>query len=142
MSLDFRPAVADIKAALSAIPNIDIIDTHDNATTIGGVVKPYIVMTVGGPIRAARDRGLVGSKHDTNLIWVMLECVSNNIDVARGLKADAIEALVDFIPTDSGRLSLDGGSGYTLAQTSAVPLRFVENARLSCAHNLQWDETP
>lgn len=136
MSLDFRPAIADIKSALSGIPNIDIIDTHDDVTMIGGVVKPYIILTFGGPVRAARDRGIVGSARDTNVMWVMLECVSNDRNVARDLKVKAMSALVDLEPSDSGRLTLDGGNSYTFAKTTSVPLRFVENLRFSFHHNL------
>lgn len=138
MSLDFTEAIEDIKTTLASIQNVEIIDAHDNATLTNGVVKPYIVLTFGGPIRAARDRGIVASKHDTSLVWCLAECVSNDLSVARKLKFDVLGALVDFEPDNSGAMVLDGGYSYTRAQTNAIPLRYVETARLVFHHNLQW----
>lgn len=140
MSLDYSEAIADIKAQLETIPNIDIISTHGDVTMINGVVKPYIVATFGGPVRANNDRGIVGSRHDTSIVWMVLECVSNDETVARDLKFDALGLLVDFTPTNGGRITLDGGGPRTISKTTTVPLRFVETAMLSFRHNLIWDE--
>ena len=138
MSANPTQAFQDIKTKLTAISNIDIIDTHDDVTLTNGVVKPYVVLTFGGPIRVQADRGIVESKRDTTLYWVIIECVSNDLGVARKLKVDVISQLEDYVPNNSGRVVVDGGFSDTITKTSAIPKRFVEATRMSFHHNLNW----
>lgn len=137
--LNPEPAYQDILQRVKTIPNITVLEVEDDnqVELIGNEVKPYVVLTLGGPVRAAQDRGIAESARDTTIMWVTFDCVSNRPVVARNLKTRILELLTDFIPEDSGRLTVDGSMRSSRKATSVLPFRVVESIGFSFRHNLQ-----
>lgn len=135
---DFTDTVDSIKTQIQTkVTNARIIDTHGEPPRANGIIQPYIVLTFGAPTRRESDAGIVESKRDTYNLWFHAECVALAVAPARSLRGQVMDALVDFEPTNSGRITTWGGFSDTLASTDSVPMRFTETGRFRFSYNLQ-----
>lgn len=137
--IDTSGAFDSIFSVLNAETDFTTLDVEDDEQVekVAGVVKPYVILNMGSPVRSGTDRGIVGSARDVHKLWLSVTCVSEKMSVSRKLKDRVIGLLVDFEPTDSGRLTLDGGLQYPIAKTSVLPKRYADVAVFTFAHNLQ-----
>lgn len=137
--MNYEQAYQDILTRLKEISGVEVLEVEDDdqVKRRGTEVLPYIILSLGGPLRAARDRGIMASSRDTNQMWLVLTCVSSNVSVARKLKNEVVEKMVDFVPDNSGRLTLDGGMRYSVASTSTMPKRYAEAVMMGFRHNLK-----
>lgn len=99
---------------------------------------PYVVLYFSPPIRAARDRGIVSTRHDTNLLGVSVEIVSTTDDSARAVQDIVLDTLVGYRPTNSGELILEGGTSYASAATTVKPSRYTRSIGFTARTNLSW----
>lgn len=136
--VDYSQALSDIKAAIAAaVPTAPIVQTHKQGINIvNGIPQEYVVVTFGGPIKYAKDKGIAESARNPNLMWAIVECVAALPDVANNMKAAVITALEDFEPDNSGRMTPDGGFSTDTSDDSSHPVRYVSVVRFSFVHNL------
>ena len=139
VSLATEDAFQDILERLREIDGVDVVETEndDEVKLVGDTIQPYIIVMFGGPVRAARGRGIGPSANDVNVLWVNTYCVSGNPSISRQIKDAVVGKLVDFYPTDSGRLTVDGGQQFDWASTTTLPKRYVSVATFTFRHNLQ-----
>lgn len=139
MSLDFSQVRAGIEGRIrSGVPNVDIFDTHGEARRTNGVLVPYIVLSIGGPIHAARGRGICGSARDPHHLWIHVLCVSEDTNQATSMKNQLLAAgiLVDYMPPGAGPLTLVGGYQDKVASQDGSPVRFIDALRFNVTYNL------
>lgn len=137
MSLDFSTQIEDVKQRLIAVvPNARVVKNFGDAPKIGGIVQPHIVLQFGGPVRAARGRGIVGSAKDPHLLWCHVHCVAITDEDSQSLLDDVLGALVDFYPTGSGPMTLGGGLSVPINSTDTLPVRIDKVARFTFTYNL------
>lgn len=135
---DYSQAFADIKARVAtALPDATIVQTHQEGMVLsGGVPIEYVVLTFGGPVKYSKDRGIVESSRNPNVMWVIVQCVSALPEVSGNMKIAVINALEDFVPDNSGRMTPDGGFATDTSDDSTFPTRYVSAVRFSFIHNL------
>ena len=139
MSLDFSQVKNGIKGRIaSGVPNVDIFDTHGEARRMNGVLVPYVVLSIGGPIHAARGRGICGSARDPHHLWIHVLCVSEDTDQATSMKNQLLAAgvLVDYMPPGAGPLTLVGGFQDKFSSQDGSPVRFIDALRFNVTYNL------
>ena len=139
MSLDFSSVLCGIRGRItSGVPNVDVFDTHGEARRINGVLVPYIVLSLGGPIRAASGRGICGSAKDPHILWVHVACVSESSAQATSMKNQLLAAgvLVDYVPPGAGPLTLVGGYQDMFSSQDSSPVRFIDALRFNVTYNL------
>lgn len=139
MSLNTEPAYQDILSKLKTLTGVTLLEVEDDdqVKRKGSEVVPYVIFSLGGPVRSSRDRGIAESARDTNQMWANLTCVSTNNAVARKLKNDVVTLLTDYVPSDSGRMTLEGGLQYPIASTTTMPKRYAHYLTMAFAHNMQ-----
>ena len=142
MSVSVEPAFQSIMARLvTSVPNVTILDGEDeNQIEVydGGFIKPYLIVNMSNPIRTSAGRGIGDSRNDTTLVSLVIGCVASTATKARELRDQVNSTLVDFEPTDSGRLTLDGGLQVTLPSTTILPKRYQAGAMFQFRHNMQF----
>lgn len=139
MSLDFTAVRNGIASKISTgVPNVDIFDAHGEARRLNGVLVPYVVLSIGGPIHAARGRGICGSARDPHHLWVHVLCVSESSVQATSMKNQLLAAgvLVDYMPPGSGPLTLVGGYQDKFVSQDGTPVRFIDALRFNVTYNL------
>ncbi|MFA5387649.1 MAG: hypothetical protein WC322_04685 [Candidatus Paceibacterota bacterium] len=136
--VDYMPALADIKArAVSAVPTVPIVQTHaEGFKVVDGIPQSYVVMTFGGPVKYGRDKGIVGGNKNPNTMWVSIQAVAALPTIAERIKQDLINSLEDYVPSNSSRMSPDGGFATDTSDDSSKPTRFVSYVRFSFVHNM------
>lgn len=138
MTFDLTDTVQSIKDQITAeVVNARIIDTHDDAPRANGIIQPYIVLSFSQPTPRYSDSGIVEAKRNTYNMWFHAEAVALDINAARKLQGQLTDALVDFEPTNSSRITTNGGFSDTLASTDSVPLRFTEVGRFRFSYNMK-----
>lgn len=135
---DYMQAIADITAkAVAAVPTIPIVHSHaEGFKVIDGIPQSYIVMTFGGPVKYGRDKGITQGSRNPNVMWVSFQSVAALPTIAERTKGILIDALEDFVPDNSSRLSPDGGFATDTSDDSSKPTRFVSSVRFSFTHNM------
>lgn len=139
MSLDFRPVRDAIISQIEwSLPNVKVINAHGDAERVGGVLVPYVMVSMGGPVEAAKGRGIIGPAYNPHYLWVHVHCISEDIDQAQNMKAALLVpgALVGFQPPECSMLSLVGGYQDTVVSQDTSPVRFDEALRFTVTYNL------
>lgn len=136
---DYSQALTDIKNAVSAaVPGVPIVQTHSEGVSIvEGIPQSYIVLTFGGPIKYQRDRGIVAGSKNPNVMWVTCQAVAAMPTLANRIKQDILNALEDFCPDNSSRMTPDGGFANDTSDDSTKPVRYISAIRFSFIHNLR-----
>ena len=105
--LDFTPAYDDIldklRTDLGAVRVYETnvpLDVEKN--TVAGHFSPYVVMSFGGGIRAARGRSIVSTRFDVMQYWVVCTVVAPVDRQAREIKSEILGILTGFVPRDAG----------------------------------------
>ena len=137
MSLDFRPLRDAITNKIETLlPNVSVINAHGEAQrSSDGVLVPYVMLSIGGPIEAARGRGIIGPADNPHYLWVHVHCISEDVNQAQNMKADLM-GLVGFQIPGASMLSLVGGYQDTIVSQDSSPVRFDEALRLTVTYNL------
>ena len=139
MSLDFRPVRDAIISQVNwYLPNVPVVNAHGEATRVSGVLQPYVMVSMGGPIEAAKGRGILGPAHNPHYLWVHVHCVAEDVNQAQDMKAALLApgALVGFEPPQCSMLSLVGGYQDTVVSQDSSPVRFDEALRFTLTYNL------
>lgn len=115
---------------LDGVPDEELVE-YDAGT---GRLKPYMLITFGIPIRAARDRSILGARHQPHIQPFTVDCYGASADAVRRLGSGVIERLQGFVPLDPERpgeqnaseIELSGGGDYRERDTQGRPSRFIK----------------
>lgn len=102
-----------------------------------GKPKPYIVINFGGPIRAARDRGLVSAKYDSTILFITLDVFAGTDDDALAIKGYLLDNLVGWVPEGATELVPAGGMTHSRAASAVRPTQYIESISFQCFSNLE-----
>lgn len=145
MALSSAPFKADVKAQLQAqFPAMHLyvseVPEDDQINWNNGLFSPYIVLSFGGPIRSARDKGIVSTKYDTTILYCTVEVYAPRSDDAALIKDDVVKRLTGFRPTDCGEMVLEGGLAYSRASNDVRPTIYVESTAFTTRGNLTMED--
>lgn len=143
MALEVSPAIDSVLDRVkSALPHNAVYESEVpqgvSPPNQGGLLLPYIVAYFGNPVRSARDHHIVGSRNDTNIMWVSFDVIAPTAKAAREVRDKLISALVDFKPEDAGPMLLEGQSKFSDGNNNAPPTAFYAHAWFTFRHNLSW----
>lgn len=139
--MDFTPAYRDIQNRIrTALPQFDLYDTNVpldvEKLTVNGKFKPYMVISLGGGIRAARGRGIVSPKYDPMQYWIVITCVAPEDAPAVQLKSTLLDLLTGFVPTDADQLTPEGGQAQSVANENRVPIFYQHRVMFHFYQNM------
>ena len=101
-----------------------------------GLMHPFVVLSFGGPIRAAMDRGLVSAKHDVTILYISLDVYAGRADDAEEIKGYLFEHLTGFVPVGASELVPTGGMSYSRSSNSTRPTQYIAALSFECRGNL------
>lgn len=140
MSLKMKPIQDDIKARLETLPqDVYVVEVPDDkllAKASNGVYKPYIVMSIGGPYRAARGRGIVSSRNDVNVASLSIQVVAPTSDAADSILDNVLDLMTGWWTNDTGEFTVEGGSNGSNADGNVKPTKYFRYAFFSFRCNL------
>lgn len=130
----------DIMARIRAeIPEAALLDGVPDEETfeydaMTGRLKPYMVITFGIPIRAARDRSILGTRHQPHIQPFVVDAYGGDADAVRVLGSRLIDTLQGYFPGDAAapdeqnatEIELSGGGDYRERDTQGRPSRFIK----------------
>lgn len=129
-----------IYARLNTLPqDVYVTEVPDEsllAKASNGQVKPYIVMSMAGPYRAARGRGIVSTRNDVNIASLSVQVVAPTSGAAKTILDNVLNLLVGWSTTDTGEFTVEGGTTGSNAETSVKPTKYFRYAFFSFRCNL------
>ena len=143
MSLDTTPIRNAIKARVATIPGMvvfedEIPDNETVPTTSSGKLKPYVVLYFTEPARSARGRGIVSTRHDTNMMLCTAQVIAGDTNAAN-LQIDNVrDVLTGWYPPDAGEMTLYGGSAYSRKGGTVAPTEYVRETVFRFPCNLTF----
>lgn len=121
-------------------PNLAVYDSEvpedSDIQYTNGLFSPFVVVYFGGPIRAARDRGIVSTRNDSTILYCTLEVYAPRSDTARAVRDNLVDLLTGFIPPDCGEMSLEGGFSSSRASTTVRPTQYIRSLAFTTRGNL------
>lgn len=141
MALDptpvYKAVEAKVRSATAAPVYISEIPEDESLEyTPDGMLRPFVVLYFGGPIRAANDHSLVSSRNDTTILYFTVECYAGREWDAVKLKGILVDALCGLTGNDFGELILNGSMSYSRSSNKVRPTLYVESFALTCRSNL------
>lgn len=96
-----------------------------------GKLKPYMVVTFGIPIRAARDRSIIGARAQPYIQPFTVDCYGDDADSARILASGVIDRVLGFVPDDqnASEIECSGGGDFRERDTQGRPTRFIKRVQ-------------
>lgn len=116
---------------VAEIPDDDALEY-----TPDGMLKPFVVLYFGGPIRSAGDHSLVSSRNDTTILYFTVECYAGREWDAVSLKGHFLDVLCGLTGDDFSELILNGSMSYSRSSNKVRPTMYVETFALTCRSNL------
>jgi len=120
----------------SVAPRVWVNEVPDDVLT---PAMPYVVLYFGGPIRAAFDHHIAGSRNDTLVAYCTAQVISETDTSARDVADRVRDALSGFIPPNCGELTIEGGLSYSNASNTVPPTKFYREVGATFRTNLQWN---
>ena len=115
----------------SEIPEDDALEYDER-----GTLRPFLVVEFGGPIRSARDRGIVSVRMDPYIIFLTVTAVAARAQDADAMKGLVIDTLLGLRVPDTGELQLSGAMSYGRASNSIRPTQFIASQSFQTITNL------
>lgn len=144
MSLDPTPVFVAIRDRVQEIMGkTEVYENEippDSAipTNSQGLMKPFVVLYYGGPIRSGRDRSLVTTRRDLILLYITIEVYAPSAQLARELKGKLVEELTGMRTDDMSELTLSGfGMSQSRASNTVRPTMYIETQAWQCFSNLK-----
>lgn len=141
MGVNPAPTFKDIKEHIETLVEYKVYTAEipaDEALTFdeNGVMDPFVVVNFGGPVRAAKDRGLVSAKHDATILFITLDCYAAREWDAIEIKGYLVEELTGWVPEGATELVPMGGMTYSRASNRVRPTQYIEATSFQCFSNL------
>lgn len=113
-------------SVVAPVFEVEVDDIEELPTSPDGLTLPYFVISFGGPIRAARGRGITGVRDDVMRSYVSVYCVAHDADALRELRRQAFDVLTGYIPENGSELIPEGGLAYGQGNTTIRPTRYMK----------------
>ena len=102
-----------------------------------GTMLPFIVLYFGGPIRSVRDRNLVSTRRDVNILYLTVEVFAPMPEISQQIKGRIIDGITGFQEGDMSELTLSGLSlSSTRASNTVRPTQYIDMQSWQCMSNL------
>ena len=142
MTVNPSSTFKDIRSQIESLVNYKVFTAEmpeDESLELDshGVMKPFIVVYFGGPVRSAKDRGLISAKYDSTVLFITIEAFAANADAAIDIKGYLLENLTGWIPEGATELVPMGGMTYSRAGTKVRPTQYIEATSFQCFSNLE-----
>lgn len=129
MTLDFTATEEDIRQhvidGMAPVPVIDTEAADDYVDPVGdGTFTPYVGLIWGGPISTARDRGIIGVRHDLMTAYVTTRVAAPDASTCRFLHNKLYDLLVGYRPYNSGEMEPRAGMAYSNGNAQTRPTRY------------------
>lgn len=143
MALGLKPIQDAIQARLDTLPQevyvVEVPDDTKLPKSSNGTIKPYIVISLGGPYRAARGRGIVSSRHDVNIASLSVQVVALTAAAGDIILDQVLNLMVGWSAPDTGEFTVEGGSNGSNADGSVKPTKYFRFAFFSFRCNLSFE---
>lgn len=108
----------------------------------GSRLRPYLVVTFGIPVRAARDRSILGARFQPYIQPFTVDCYGASADDARRLASGLIDLLLGFTPDDqnASEIEMAGGGDFRERDTQGRPTRFIKRVQGEYLINMHTPE--
>lgn len=100
---------------------------------------PFVVVYFGDPIRASGDHHITTVRHDTMIGYLTVQVASRTDAAANAIKNRIKDALVGFIPYDSGEIAAEGGVSRSRSAIESVPQMYYRENGYSYRTNLRQE---
>jgi hypothetical protein len=100
-----------------------------------GIFIPYALVDFGTSYQGA-ERGILGTRYNTLLTNVTVHVVAPDDRISRDFQDDVRVKLIDFIPTDSSPLTVQGG--FNFADTDMGYTRYVYSTTFRYQTNMSY----
>ena len=107
------------KVYRSEIPEDDALEYDAR-----GTMKPFIVVEFGGPVRSARDHGIVSVRYDSHVVFLTVTAYAAKAADAEAIKGLFIDRLLGLKVDDTTELQLGGGMAYSRSSNTIRPTQF------------------
>lgn len=140
MSFTITDKLNDIVGLMrsSLVPHVYDTEVPDDSqlSYTNGIMDPYYIVMIGGPVTVSADRGITGVRDDITAMYCTVSCVAPDSTGRNYLVDSALDLLLGYKPVDSGEMILDGGLTYTNAYTDVRPVKYYKNLSFSFRSNL------
>lgn len=96
---------------------------------------PYVVLYFGGPVRTAFDHHMALSQNDSMVAYCTIQVVSRTDISARDVADRVRQAMLGFVPPNSGQTQIEGALSYSNATEAAPPTLFYREIGLTFVTN-------
>lgn len=139
--MDIDEIYAEIIERLNdKVTNATIVETGVEGfgvtETSSGFFDPYVVVSIGGPIEAAKGRHITNRRYNVLKSWVIATVVAPVNSDALKIKTQVIDALWGFAPAGANGIELTGGTAQSVANEQSKPTKYMHTAMFSITHNL------
>lgn len=144
MALDPTPAFNAVITRLRTLQPLPVYESEvpedKDLVMTNGLFQPFIVVYLGGPIRAARDHNITGTRNDTTILYWTVEVYAPRAADATSIKGRLTSLLTGFVPPDCGELTLEGGMNYSRSSNQVRPTQFIAGLGFTARSNLSWND--
>lgn len=127
----------EIKARVQSVtPRVWVTEVPDDIPT---PAYPYVILYFGGPVRTGFDHHITSSRNDTMVAYCTAQVISATDASARDVAVRIRDALMGFIPTNCGEVTIEGGLAYSNASNNVPPTKFFREVGGTFRTNLQWN---
>lgn len=124
----------------AVVTNATIVDTAVALTEIenssNGMFDPYVAVSIGGPIEAARGRHITDRRMNVLTSWVTTTIVAPRNEDSLLIKDQVIDALWGFSPYDAAPMIMTGGTAHSVTNEQAKPIKFMHTVMFQIYHNV------
>lgn len=141
MALDLLAIQDDIVAKLRELPQ-DVYETavpDDSRLRFdtNGMVLPYIVIEFSDMYDMATANGILSTRMDTKLSYVVVSCIGPTERSARQVANMVRDKLTGYVPVDAGEMKLSGGGiSYTMPEGKLN--RYMNELAFTFPVNIVW----
>ncbi len=141
MALDLLAVQDSIVSKLRELPQ-DVYETavpDDSKLRFdaNGMILPYIVIEYSDMYEMANANGILSSRMDTKMSYVIVSCIGPTERSARQVANLVRDKLTGFVPTDAGEMKLSGGGvSYTKPETKLN--RYMNELAFTFPVNIVW----
>jgi hypothetical protein len=141
MSLNLLAVQDNITAKLRELPQ-DVYETavpDDSKLRFdsNGMILPYIVIEYSDMYEMPTANGILSTRLDTKMSYVIVSCVGPTERSARQVANLVRDKLTGYIPVDAGEMKLSGG-GISYTQPESKLNRYMNELAFTFPVNIVW----
>lgn len=102
----------------------------------------FIAVSYGGPVVAARERGIVGTRYDGKVVFWAISIYAPDPDEAAYAKDWVFDVLEGFKPSNTSELVAKSGMAFSRKRNTIRPAVYVESLSFESLTNLSLNPDP